>query len=127
MNKTKYITVTRAIPKPEGLSKVHPDVLDHASERGKKAHAAVNGYCYSLQNPASMHWSPPIDEEIIPYFESGKQWIDFYLRILYCSLFISCQLSRPVPFLILNWCLEIYYRGMYVTAEDCYQVRMPQI
>jgi len=89
----KYITVTRAIPRPEGLDKVHPDVLDAASERGTKAHAAVNGYCFNIQNPDSIHWSPPIEEEIQPYFESGKQWIDKYIDTI---LYIECEVFHPL-------------------------------
>ncbi len=88
-----YITVTTAIPKPEGLSKVHPDILDAASERGTKAHAAVNGYCYKLQKPDEIFWSPPIDPEILPYFESGKQWIDKYIATI---LYIECEVFHPI-------------------------------
>ncbi len=53
------------------FSMVNPDVLDYASDRGTRAHAASLAYAVGL-------WSP-VTDDIAGYVESYKAWHDRYV------------------------------------------------
>lgn len=90
-----YLSVTQVIPKPKGLSKVHPDILDTASERGKKAHGALHTYCYSIKENDPIYI--PVSPGTEPYFRSGKRWIDQYVfKILYVEIEVFHPLYQYV-------------------------------
>lgn len=86
-----YLSVTQVIPKPKGLAQVHPDVLDAACERGKKAHSALHTYLYSLKENKPLFI--PVAPEIEPYFQSGKHWIDLYIKKI---IFIEQEFIHPL-------------------------------
>lgn len=96
---SKYIHVTQAIPTPKGLSRVDPEVLEMASERGKRVHAKLKTYALSISDPKYYGiYIPPLDYEAEGYFISGKNWIDQYVDKI---IFIEKRFVHP----------KYYYEG----------------
>ncbi|MFA5377583.1 MAG: hypothetical protein WC455_17665 [Dehalococcoidia bacterium] len=67
------------------FSKIDPEVLDMASDRGTRAHAAALAYAFGL-------WSPEIDEDIAGYVKSYKAWHD---RFVFKVLAVEKELIHP--------------------------------
>lgn len=56
----------------QDFSRVRPDVLEAACERGSKVHAAAAAYALEV-------WSPALPEELQGYFTSFTTWFDAYV------------------------------------------------
>jgi len=92
-----YLHVTQVIPMPEGLKKIKkmaPEVLEMASERGKRVHAKLKTYLLSICQEKYKHiFIPELDYEAEGYFQSGKDWIDRYVDKV---LFVEKRFLHPV-------------------------------
>ena len=93
---SKYIHVTQAIPTPKGLELVDPEVLEMATDRGKRVHAKLKTYAISISDP-EYHgiYIPPLDYEAEGYFISGKNWIDQYVEKI---IFVEKRFVHPIYF-----------------------------
>lgn len=65
----KYPSVTQVLSPWVDYSRVPPDVLERAADRGRRVHALCASYAQGL-------WIPEIPEECAPYFESFTRWFD---------------------------------------------------
>lgn len=64
-----FPSVTTVLSPFADFSRVRPEVLEHAAQRGTKVHALCEAYAQGL-------WIPRIDEECAGYFDSFKRWFD---------------------------------------------------
>ena len=66
-------SVTQVLSPWSDFSKVRPDVLDEAAERGSLVHRACGAIATGL-------WSPPVPEEYAGYIVSFKGWFFQYVE-----------------------------------------------
>jgi len=77
LDESKYIRVSTILGQYADFSKVKPDVLDFATERGSKVHALCAGYAQDI-------WIPSIPEYCKGYFDSFTGWFDKHVvRVIY--------------------------------------------
>jgi len=67
------------------FSRIHPEVLRHAAERGSKIHSAIASHLLGL-------WVMPLDDEAQPRFDSFRRWADLMVdRVLIVEKELSCD------------------------------------
>ena len=67
MDKTE--SVTTVLNPYSDFSRIRPEVLRHAAERGTRIHGAIAAHLQGL-------WVPPLDDESQPRFDSFRRWAD---------------------------------------------------
>lgn len=65
------VSVTQVLP--SDFSRVDPDVLEHASERGTRVHRLCAAYLMGV-------WAPKPTADIKGYYDSFKRWADEYVE-----------------------------------------------
>lgn len=68
-----YPRVSDILSPWDKFDKVNPDVLELAQIRGIQVHIALASFMKGL-------WHPPLPEEWQGYFESGKNWLEKYVK-----------------------------------------------
>jgi len=77
MQKSNYVRVSEALNSYADFSKVKPDVLWFATERGTKVHALCAAYAQNI-------WIPEVPEHCKGYFDSFTSWFDKHVvRVFY--------------------------------------------
>jgi len=62
--------VTQVLAPFQDFSRISPEVLEHAAQRGTTVHQACAIYA------EAEFWAPPLDAEADPYFQSFQRWFD---------------------------------------------------
>jgi hypothetical protein len=66
-------SVTEVLGVFTDFTRINPAVLAHACERGIRVHSAIAGHLQGL-------WTPPLDAEAQPYFDSFRKWADIMVE-----------------------------------------------
>lgn len=78
-------SVTQVLGCFTDFSRVRPEVLARATERGKQVHGAIAAHLLGL-------WVPPLDDTVQPYFDSFRRWADIMIdRVLFVEKEIICN------------------------------------
>jgi len=78
-------SVTQVLGCFSDFSWIRPEVLEHAADRGTRVHRAIASHLLGL-------WSPPLDKEAQPYFDSFRRWADIMVvDVLFVEQELVCD------------------------------------
>lgn len=86
----KMISVTRALNPFSDFSKIPPDILNYASDRGSRVHAACAEY--ALDHLLGVDSILTYDWDVSPFFDSFKRWFDDYVQQVF---FVEEEFADP--------------------------------
>jgi len=117
MDKANYIRVTEVLGIYVDFSKIKPDVLDFATDRGSRVHALTAGYAQDV-------WIPEIPEYCKGYFDSFTGWFDKHVvRVIYVEerFYNNVYFYAGQP----DFILEMRSEGIVLIDEKTPQTHYP--